>query len=126
VSDKTDDIARLLSTSLKPEQLRLIIDNLSNQAPAPQPTPYLDKMLEDVIERALIPTKDDIYYWHVEDEFFECFVDSRDAQTKEDAMKFAFDAKSNQPWYPKVAFPNPRGIAEQVSSKQFRKWLKRE
>lgn len=133
MSDKSDDILAALG-KLKPNEMREIIENLVSQSGVETPTlAHLPNRLscEDIIDRARL--SEDNFYWHITDTLFECYVDSRDAKTKEEAVKFAYDKNSNQPWYPRnladtiyAGMTSPLGIAEKVSSKEFRAWIRKD
>jgi hypothetical protein len=141
MSDKADDILKSLG-KLSPSDMRLIIENLASQSGGAEkwPTPALDKLAhlpnrlscEDIIDRASISDK--YTYWHIEDGDFDTMVDFRDASTAELAVKFAYDPQELQPWYSKHALdPQAQLInkslaagAKQVSSKEFRAWIRKE
>ena len=131
MSDKSDEILKSLG-KLKPDEMREIIENLAKQSGVDTPKlAHLPNRLsvEDIVDRASL--SDETFYWHVEDTFFECFVDSRDASTQQQALEFAYNTESNQPWYPKsfaltAIRQIPLGPPRRVSAKEFKAWIRKE
>ena len=136
MSDKSNDILKSLG-KLKPDEMREVIENLARQSGTEIEKATLAHLpnrlsCEDIIDRALI--KDEIFYWHIVDGEFDCMVDSRDAATPEEAVKFAYDPQQLQPWYSRHAL-DPQALlinkslaagAKRVSSKEFRAWVRKE
>lgn len=126
MSDKADEILKGLGR-LSPVEIREVIENLTRQSGNEHAQlAHLPGRLscEDIIERA---KQAETFHWHIVDGLFDTMVDSRDASTEQDAVKFAYDPEQMQPWYSRQKEPViPTSPARKVSYEEFRKWIRRE
>lgn len=127
----TKDINDIIA-SLKPNELEDLINKLrtgeSYELNEEQEAKlaHLPNRLscEDIIDRASFSDK--YTYWHIVDGLFDTMVDSRDASTEQEAIKFAYNPEQMQPWYSMQNTTTHHSLAKKVSSEEFKKWVRRE